>query len=163
MFAALGSFPGKAWLVSTGALTNVGLLFSVYPQLAESIAGVSIMGGAIGGFFSHAPCGKISERLELTRTLHKEFPGGLPDDSDMTIAEVAKHFKELGILKGTDDMNDERVHFLLEQARSSFGNWSPYAEFNVRSKSTGTVYDLLTLCRSMYENGILQVYHENSY
>ncbi|KAF2666753.1 nucleoside hydrolase [Microthyrium microscopicum] len=129
--AALTAYPGKAWLISTGALTNIGLLFAVYPDLAESIAGLSIMGGAIGGFFSHAPCGRLSERLELARTLHKEFPGGLPDDSNMTIPEVAKHFKELGILKPPDDMDDERVHFLLDQARSSFGNWSPYAEFNI--------------------------------
>jgi len=35
------------------------LLFSIHPELAEHIAGLSIMGGAIGGGFSDAPMGKV--------------------------------------------------------------------------------------------------------
>ena len=131
MYNALSAHPGEAWLVTTGTLTNAGLLFAVYPDLAESIAGISIMGGAIGGFFTHAPLGKLSRRLKYSETLHKDFPGGLPDDSDMTIPEVGRHFKQLGILKGYEDIEDEQIHLLLEQARQSFGNWSPFAEFNV--------------------------------
>jgi uridine nucleosidase len=44
---------GKAWLVATGPLTNVALLFSVFPSVADHIAGLSIMGGAIGSDFTH--------------------------------------------------------------------------------------------------------------
>lgn len=44
-----------AWLVATGTLTNVGLLFATFPEVAEHVRGLSIMGGAIGGGFSHAP------------------------------------------------------------------------------------------------------------
>ena len=44
---------GTAWLVATGPLTNVALLFAVYPALADHIAGLSIMGGAIGADFTH--------------------------------------------------------------------------------------------------------------
>lgn len=51
--------PKTAWLVAVGAMTNVALLFSVYPDLAEHIAGLSIMGGAVGGGFTNAPMGKI--------------------------------------------------------------------------------------------------------
>jgi uridine nucleosidase len=131
MYAALSAHPGRSWLVSTGALTNVALLFAVYPQLADQIAGLSIMGGAVGGFFSHAPLGRMDERLKFRKHLHRDFPGGLPDDSDLTIPQVAKHFRELGILEGTEDIEDEKVHLILEQARSSFGNWSHFAEFNV--------------------------------
>jgi len=89
------------------------------------------MGGAIGGFFTHAPLGRMSERIELSEHLHREFPGGLPDDSGMSIEEVAKQFRRLGLIKRGDDVEDERVHLLLEQARQSFGNTTAYAEFNV--------------------------------
>jgi uridine nucleosidase len=137
MYQALSkTVPGTAWLVATGALTNVGLLFAVYPSLIDHIAGLSIMGGSVGGFFTHAPLGRLQTRIQLSDQLHKEFPGGLPDDSGMTIPEVAQHFRELGLLKDTDDIDDERVHLLLEEARFSFGNTTPFAEFNVNSRST---------------------------
>jgi uridine nucleosidase len=132
MYEALSkTVPGTAWLVATGALTNIGLLFSVFPSLVKHIAGLSIMGGAIGGFFTHAPLGRLQNRIQLSDQLHREFPSGLPDDSGMSTAEVAKHFRELGILKDSDDLEDEKVQFLLEEARLSFGNTTPYAEFNV--------------------------------
>lgn len=50
---------GTAWLVPTGALTNAAYVFAVHPELAEHIAGVSLMGGAIGGGFSDAPMGTV--------------------------------------------------------------------------------------------------------
>ncbi|GAB7357991.1 hypothetical protein MBLNU230_g0158t1 [Neophaeotheca triangularis] len=50
---------GKTWIVATGCLTNVALLFSVYPELSHHIAGLSIMGGAIGGGFTDAPMGEV--------------------------------------------------------------------------------------------------------
>lgn len=60
MYKALIQTPPKtAWLVAVGAMTNIALLFSVYPDLAEHLAGLSIMGGAVGGGFSDAPMGKI--------------------------------------------------------------------------------------------------------
>lgn len=56
MRAALLAQPqGTAWLVATGTLTNVALLFAVFPDVVEHIKGLSIMGGAIGGGFSEAP------------------------------------------------------------------------------------------------------------
>jgi uridine nucleosidase len=130
MYLALSAHPGKAWLVSTGTLTNVALLFATYPELVDSIAGLSIMGGAIGGFFTHAPLGRMKERLHFNTNLERDFPAGLPDDSKMTIEEVAKHFKELGIIQDTN-LSDEKVVLLLEQARRSFGNSTPFAEFNI--------------------------------
>lgn len=50
---------GTAWIVATGCLTNIALLFAIYPQLAEHIAGLSIMAGAIGGGFTDAPMGEV--------------------------------------------------------------------------------------------------------
>jgi uridine nucleosidase len=57
--ALIATPPNTAWLVSTGTLTNIGLLFQKYPDLAEHIKGLSIMGGAIGGGFTNAPMGKV--------------------------------------------------------------------------------------------------------
>ena len=48
----LAQAEGDAWLVSTGALTNIGLLFATFPELAVHIKGLSIMGGAVGDGFS---------------------------------------------------------------------------------------------------------------
>ena len=65
MYAALSAQPpGTAWVVATGALTNVALLFAVYPQLVEHIAGLSIMGGAVGGGFTDAKLGVVKRKGE---------------------------------------------------------------------------------------------------
>ncbi|KAI9692106.1 MAG: Uridine nucleosidase 1 [Bathelium mastoideum] len=78
MYATLMSSPPQsAWLVATGALTNVAILFLLHPDLVVHIAGLSIMGGVVGGGFTEA---------KLATTTH-----------------------------GSD----------------SFGNWTPYAEFNI--------------------------------
>jgi len=42
----------------------------------------------------------MDQRLKLRKNLHKDFPVPFPDDSDLEIAAVAKHFRELGILQG---------------------------------------------------------------
>jgi inosine-uridine nucleoside N-ribohydrolase len=39
--------PGEVWLVPTGPLTNVALALRVAPDLAESLAGISFMGGGM--------------------------------------------------------------------------------------------------------------------
>ncbi|KAI5280230.1 Uridine nucleosidase 1, partial [Ascosphaera acerosa] len=44
-----------AWVVATGTYTNVALLFATYPDVAEHVAGVSLMGGAVGGGFTEVP------------------------------------------------------------------------------------------------------------
>ncbi|KAI9689682.1 MAG: Uridine nucleosidase 1 [Bogoriella megaspora] len=78
MYIALKSCPpGTPWLVATGALTNIAVLFLLHPDLTLHIAGLSIMGGVIGGGFTDAKLG--------TTTYGSE----------------------------------------------SFGNWTPYAEFNI--------------------------------
>jgi uridine nucleosidase len=60
IYRALIATPkGTAWLVSTGTLTNIGLLFQKYDDLASHLKGLSIMGGAVGGGFTHAPIGKV--------------------------------------------------------------------------------------------------------
>lgn len=48
---------GTAWLVATGTLTNIALVFTTFPEVAHHIKGLSIMGGAIGNGFSPALLG----------------------------------------------------------------------------------------------------------
>ena len=60
MYQALIATPeGTSWVVSTGAPTNAALLFAVHPDLNDHVAGLSIMGGAIGSGFTNAPLGAI--------------------------------------------------------------------------------------------------------
>ncbi|GAP85954.2 putative DNA glycosylase [Rosellinia necatrix] len=62
MAAALrGRAPGTAWVVATGALTNVARLFAAHPDLRAHVAGVSIMGGGIGDAFTPAPMGRVDD------------------------------------------------------------------------------------------------------
>lgn len=49
----LAQQPGRPWLIATGALTNVALLFATFPEIAKHVKGLSIMGGSIGGGFTH--------------------------------------------------------------------------------------------------------------
>lgn len=65
MYQALINQPPKtAYLVAVGCLTNVALLFATFPDLADHIAGLSIMGGAVGGGFTNAPMGALQGQGE---------------------------------------------------------------------------------------------------
>lgn len=49
MYNAIMKAPaGLCYVVATGALTNVALLFAVFPEVVKHIKAVSIMGGAFG-------------------------------------------------------------------------------------------------------------------
>ncbi|KAJ5444173.1 uncharacterized protein N7458_008045 [Penicillium daleae] len=57
--ALLSQPKGTSWVVATGTLTNVALLFATFPEVVEHIQGLSIMGGAIGGGFTDAPMSRL--------------------------------------------------------------------------------------------------------
>jgi inosine-uridine nucleoside N-ribohydrolase len=42
------SYPGEVTLLTIGPLTNIGMLFSTYPDVADLLAGLVIMGGNFG-------------------------------------------------------------------------------------------------------------------
>ncbi len=50
--------PGEVWLVATGPLTNVALALRAAPDLAERLAGISLMGGGI-------PWGNVTPAAEF--------------------------------------------------------------------------------------------------
>ncbi|MCJ1299179.1 Uridine nucleosidase 1 [Hypocenomyce scalaris] len=62
--ALLATPANTAWLVATGPLTNAALLFATFPEVASHIAGLSIMGGAVGGGFTAAKNGRTDGSLE---------------------------------------------------------------------------------------------------
>jgi purine nucleosidase len=49
------SHPNEVTLLTVGPLTNAGLLFSTYPDVAELLAGLIIMGGSFGQDLSSKP------------------------------------------------------------------------------------------------------------
>ncbi|KAL3461524.1 Inosine/uridine-preferring nucleoside hydrolase domain-containing protein [Aspergillus heterothallicus] len=51
---------GTPWVIATGTLTNVALLFATFPEVAAHIKGLSIMGGGVGEGFSEAPISRIN-------------------------------------------------------------------------------------------------------
>lgn len=53
-----GTEKGTVWIIATGALTNIALLFAVHPDMVDHVAGVSIMGGAIGDGFARLQHGQ---------------------------------------------------------------------------------------------------------
>ncbi|KAJ5408641.1 hypothetical protein N7509_002524 [Penicillium cosmopolitanum] len=73
--ALLAQPKGTPWVVATGTLTNVALLFATFPEVAEHIQGLSIMGGAIGEGFTDAPMSRLpGEKSRIGNvTLWAEF------------------------------------------------------------------------------------------
>ncbi|THC98625.1 hypothetical protein EYZ11_001903 [Aspergillus tanneri] len=57
--ALLAQPKDTAWVIATGALTNVALLFATFPEVAEHIHGLSIMGGGVGEGFTDAPMSRL--------------------------------------------------------------------------------------------------------
>lgn len=132
MYEALtASAPNTAWLVSTGSLTNIALLFASFPRLVDHIAGLSIMGGAIGGFFTHASVGRTPDRIALAHTLSRDFPEGIPLEADIPNAELATKFRSLNLLLDADGLDDDEIGQRLQEIRQSFGNTTDFAEFNI--------------------------------
>ncbi len=62
--ALMAQPPNTAWVVATGPLTNAGLLFVTFPEVIGHIAGLSIMGGAVGEGFTGVPSGKTLGQSE---------------------------------------------------------------------------------------------------
>lgn len=69
--ALLAQPPGTAWLVATGTLTNVALLFATFPEVVSHIKGLSIMGSAIGEGFTDVPMSRLpGEKARIGNTTH---------------------------------------------------------------------------------------------
>jgi uridine nucleosidase len=114
---------GTAWLVATGPLTNVALLLSVFPSLAEHIAGFSMMGGAIGGDFTHV---SVSSSTPLSRlTLRSSYI--------LHRLELVKPalFESMLTSRPATKMGGQPYTDSSGVTHKRFGNSTPFAEFNI--------------------------------
>ncbi|KAK4946303.1 Uridine nucleosidase 1 [Elasticomyces elasticus] len=66
--------PHTAWYVATGPCTNAALLFAAYPEVAHHLAGLSIMGGAVGGGFCPGVSKEFGKTLGQTEGFGNETP-----------------------------------------------------------------------------------------
>ncbi|KAH8647586.1 nucleoside hydrolase [Tricladium varicosporioides] len=71
--ALMATLPHSAWLVATGALTNIALLFQHHPDVASHIKGLSIMGGALGNAFTPASPSNLHPSRIGNWSEHAEF------------------------------------------------------------------------------------------
>lgn len=70
-----GRGPGTVVLVATGALTNVALLLSVYPEVVQCLRDIVIMGGAIG-MGNTSPAAEFNIEID-PEAAHIVFSSGL--------------------------------------------------------------------------------------
>jgi uridine nucleosidase len=63
--ALLKTKQGTAWIVATGALTNIAHCFTKYPELATHVKGLSLMGGAVGDGFTDAVLGRVDHKERI--------------------------------------------------------------------------------------------------
>jgi uridine nucleosidase len=92
--ALLAQPPKAAWLVATGPLTNAALLFATFPEVTDHIAGLSIMGGAVGGGFTEAKNGKTDGSTE--KDANERF-GNETDWAEFNIyCKLLGHYKSRG-------------------------------------------------------------------
>jgi purine nucleosidase len=78
------SHPGEVTLLTIGPLTNVAMLFSVYPDVAALLDGLVIMGGSFG------------EDLPATQQVEWNIAGD-PLASEITYAAAVRQHRSLGL------------------------------------------------------------------
>ncbi|KAK5122230.1 hypothetical protein LTR85_004140 [Meristemomyces frigidus] len=142
MYRALSAQPsGKAWLVATGALTNVAGLFMRYPALADHLAGLSLMGGAVGDDFTSAQMGKLKGEGERfgNHTPYAEF--NIYCDPDA--AEAL--FSNPALAKKTTLITLDLTHQFLATSEVQIG----LLGFGVKMRSEPTI-DFVSTVRRLY-------------
>ena len=115
----------KPTLVATGALTNVALLFSVYPEVIDRLSELVIMGGAYQGLGNTGPTAEFNIQCD-PEAAHIVFEAGLkslvmvPLEVTHTVLvtpEIRGSFKRSRFLL----LLDELMHFFEESYKKVFG------------------------------------------
>src|SRR5262249_49855856 len=90
MAAALSREPvDTAWLVATGALTNVALLARKRPDVVRGLRGLSTMAGAVGAGFTDANMGRVRQL---------QTPAGQQPDGDVEVTGNWSRWAEFNVL-----------------------------------------------------------------
>lgn len=115
----------KPTLVATGALTNVALLFSVYPEVIDRLSELVIMGGAYQGLGNTGPTAEFNIQCD-PEAAHIVFEAGLkslvmvPLEVTHTVLvtpEIRNNFKGSRFRL----LLDELMHFFEESYKKVFG------------------------------------------
>ena len=116
----------KPTLVATGALTNVALLFSVYPEVIDRLSELVIMGGAYQGLGNTGPTAEFNIQCD-PEAAHIVFEAGLkslvmvPLEVTHTVLvtpEIRNNFKGSRFRL----LLDELIHFFEESYKKSLGS-----------------------------------------
>lgn len=121
----------KPTLVATGALTNVALLFSVYPEVIDRLSELVIMGGAYQGLGNTGPTAEFNIQCD-PEAAHIVFEAGLkslvmvPLEVTHTVLvtpQIREGFKDSRLFKGLRLrlLLDELMHFFEESYKKVFG------------------------------------------
>jgi inosine-uridine nucleoside N-ribohydrolase len=120
------SYPGEVFLLTIGPLTNIGMLFSIYPDVAELLAGLVLMGGSFGDDSSN-------ERVEWNLA-------GDPLASQITYKAPVRMHRSLGLNVTQQVMmsaEDVRMRFtapllrpVLDMAEVWFTQFYPFITFH---------------------------------
>ena len=121
----------KPTLVATGALTNVALLFSVYPEVIDRLSELVIMGGAYQGLGNTGPTAEFNIQCD-PEAAHIVFEAGLkslvmvPLEVTHTVLvtpKIREGFKDSRLFKGLRLrlLLDELMHFFEESYKKVFG------------------------------------------
>ena len=143
MYRSLIAQPaGTAWLVAVGTLTNVALLFQLHPELAGHIAGLSIMGGCVGGGFTDASLGTIQTEHGVEERCGNwsrwaEFSKSIP------LQIVQCRFINISSCNFSSRYSDDALRYADLSARSWNSDHRHLCRHLLRSRSS-----LLCLCQS---------------
>lgn len=120
------SHPGEVFLLTIGPLTNIGMLLSTYPDVAELLAGLVMMGGSFGE-------SSANERIEWNIA-------GDPLASQITYKAPVRIHRSLGLNVTQQVMmsaEEVRKRFtapllrpVIEMAEIWFGQFYPFITFH---------------------------------
>jgi len=144
------SHPGEVTLLSIGPLTNIGMLFSTYPDVAELLAGLVMMGGN----FDEA--GPEAGRIEWN-------VAGDPLASEITYKAPVRLHRSLGlnvtqkVMMSADDVREKftapLLQPVLDMAEIWFAGFYPFITFH-DPLAAATIFEP-DLCS--YQQGMVRV------
>jgi inosine-uridine nucleoside N-ribohydrolase len=121
------SYPGEVTLLTIGPLTNAGLLFSTYPDVAELLAGLVMMGG------NFDETGSERERVEWNIA-------GDPQAAEITYKAPVRLHRSLGlnvtqkVMMSAEDVRQKftapAMRPVLDMAEIWFAGFYPFITFH---------------------------------
>ncbi|KAJ5505601.1 Inosine/uridine-preferring nucleoside hydrolase [Penicillium expansum] len=147
--ALLAQPPNTAWLVLLGSFTNIALLMAMYPEVADHIKGLTIMGGSIGGGFTKAPPGHRTGEADRVgnSTLWAEFNAFCDPEASRAIFSNPR----LNIKTTLIPLDVTHLVLIKEEVLDLMKNGPPGQKTNTEAKTRKIFTDLLKFFRGEYQ------------